>query len=274
MSPLIIAIVGAVLLVLFIAMFILSRIKVAGPNEAFIVTGRKGRAIRAADGSMITDLSGQKVVMGAAVFVMPVVQRMHKLDLSSREIPVQITGAVSAQGIRCDADAVAIVKVGGTAEMIRPAAQRFLHQQERIEQFTAQGLSGALRAVVGRLTVEQIIRDRAAFAAHVAEEAERALTHQGLILDAFQLEDIRTAGSYLHDLGRPEAARVLKAAAIAEAQARQTAETERMKAEEAIAESARNLSLKQAEVQAEIDAAKARSAAAGPLARPNGSRRS
>src|SRR2546421_1852335 len=266
MSSLIIAIVGAVLLVLFIAMFVLSRIKVAGPNEAFIVTGRKGRAIRAADGSMITDLSGQKVVMGAAVFVMPVVQRMHKLDLSSREIPVRITGAVSAQGIRCDADAVAIVKVGGTAEMIRPAAQRFLHQQERIEQFTAQVLSGALRAVVGRLTVEQIIRDRAAFAGHVAEEAERALTHQGLILDAFQLEDIRTAGSYLQDLGRPEAARVLRAAAIAEAQARQTAEQERMKAEEAIAEAGRNLALKKATVQAEIDAAKARSASAGPLA--------
>src|SRR2546430_1460668 len=268
MSPLIIAIVGAVLLVLFIAMFILSRIKVAGPNEAFIVTGRKGRAIRRADGTTVTALPGQKVVMGAAVFVMPVVQRLYKLDLSSREIPVQINAAVSAQGIRCDADAVAIVKVGGTAEMIRPAAQRFLHQQDRIEAFTAQVLSGALRAVVGRLTVEQIIRDRAAFAAHVAEEAERALTHQGLILDAFQLEDIRTAGSYLQDLGRPEAARVLNAAAIAEAQARQTAETERMKAEEAIAESARHLSPKQAGVQAEIGAAKPPSAAAGAPARP------
>src|SRR5438045_845179 len=266
MSPLIMSIVGAVLLVRFIAMFVLSRISVAGPNEAFIVTGRKGKAIRAADGTTATDLSGPKVVMGAAVFVMPVVQRIHKLDLSSREIPVSVAGAVSAQGIRCDADAVAIVKVGGTAEMIRPAATRFLHQQDRSEMFTGQVLSGALRAVIGRLTVEEIIRDRAAFAAHVAEEAERALTHQGLILDAFQLEDIRTAGSYLQDLGRPEAARVLKAAAIAEAQARQTAETERMKAEEAIAESARNLSLKQAEVQAEIDAAKARSAAAGPLA--------
>jgi flotillin len=171
---------------------------------------------------------------------------------------VRVTAAVSSQGIRCDADAVAIVKVGGTAEMIRPAAQRFLHQQNRIEDFTAQVLSGALRSVIGRLTVEEIIRDRSAFAAHVAEEAERALTHQGLVLDAFQLEDIRTAGSYLQDLGRPEAARVLKAAAIAE--------FERMKAEEAIAESARNLALKQASVQAEIDAAKARSAAAGPLA--------
>ena len=266
MSPLVIAIVGAVLLVLLIAMFVLSRISVAGPNEAFIVTGRKGRSIRAADGTTVADLSGQKVVMGASVFVMPVVQRLYRLDLSSREIPVAVSAAVSAQGIRCDADAVAIVKVGGTAEMIRPAAQRFLHQQERIEQFTGQVLSGALRAVVGRLTVEEIIRDRAAFSAHVAEEAERALTHQGLVLDAFQLEDIRTAGTYLQDLGRPEAARVLKAAAIAEAQARQTAETERMKAEEAIASAERNLAVKKAEVQAEIDAAKARSAAAGPLA--------
>lgn len=266
MPALIIAIAGIVALFLLIVMFVLSRIKVAGPNEAFIVTGRKGRAIRAADGSLVTDLSGQKVVMGASVFVMPVVQRLHVLSLSSREIPVAVTGAVSKQGIRCDADAVAIVKVGGTAEMIRPAAQRFLHQQDRIEDFTGQVLSGALRSVIGRLTVEEIIRDRAAFAGHVAEEAERALTHQGLTLDAFQLEDIRTAGSYLQDLGRPEAARVLKAAAIAEAQARQTAEQERMLAEEAIAEAERKLALKKAQVQSEIDAARARSAAAGPLA--------
>jgi flotillin len=266
MPALIIAIVGIVALFLLIVTFILSRIKVAGPNEAFIVTGRKGRAIRAADGTLVTDLSGQKVVMGASVFVMPVVQRLHVLSLSSREIPVAVSGAVSKQGIRCDADAVAIVKVGGTAEMIRPAAQRFLHQQDRIEDFTGQVLSGALRSVIGRLTVEEIIRDRAAFAGHVAEEAERALTHQGLTLDAFQLEDIRTAGSYLQDLGRPEAARVLKAAAIAEAQARQTAEQERMLAEEAIAEAERKLALKKAQVQSEIDAARARSAAAGPLA--------
>jgi flotillin len=266
MTPLLAAIAGAVLLALLIVVFILSRIKVAGPNEAFIVTGRKGKEIRSADGGVVTDMSGQKVVMGASVFVLPVVQRLYKLDLSSRRIPVQISGAVSKQGIRCDADAIAIVKVGGTADSIRPAAQRFLHQQGRIEEFTREVLAGALRAIVGRLTVEEIIRDRAAFAAAVAEEAEHSLTHQGLILDTFQLEDIRAAGSYLQDLGRPEAARVLKDAAIAEAQARQAAEQQRLLAEEAIAEANRNLALKQAGIQAEIDAAKARSAAAGPLA--------
>jgi flotillin len=265
MSPLVVAIVGAALLVLLIMWFVLSRIRVAGPNQAFIITGRKSRSTRNADGVAVADLSGQKVVMGASVFVMPVVQKLYVLDLSSREIPVSITGAVSKQGIRCDADAVAIVKVGGSAESIRSSAQRFLHQQDRIATFTAQVLAGALRAIVGRLTVEEIIRDRAAFANAVAEEAEHSLTHQGLVLDAFQLEDIRTAGSYLADLGRPEAARVFKAAAIAEALARQNAEQERMRAEEAIAEAERNLALKKAQVQAEIDAANAKSAAAGPI---------
>ncbi|RZU50831.1 flotillin [Krasilnikovia cinnamomea] len=266
MTPLLISIGGTVLLVVLVVLFILSRIKVAGPNEAFIVTGRKGRAVEAADGSRATDLSGQKVVMGASVFVVPIVQKLQSLDLSSRRIHVEITGAVSKQGIRANLQGVAIVKVGGTEDAIRAAAQRFLHQQSEIEEFTREVLAGALRSIVGRLTIEEIIRDRAAFASAVAEEAEHSMTNQGLVLDTFQLQDIIAEGTYLQDLGRPEAARVLKDAAIAEARARQAAEQERLLAEEAIAEANRNLSLKQAAIQAEIDAAKAKSAAAGPLA--------
>src|SRR5215471_8613540 len=266
MLGLLVAIGGGVLLVVLLVIYILSRIKVAGPNEAFIVTGRKGREIEGADGIMSTDLSGQKVVMGASVFVLPVVQKLQVLGLSSRRIHVEIQGAVSKQGIRADLHGVAIVKVGGTADAIRAAAQRFLNQQNEIEEFTREVLAGALRSIVGRLTIEEIIRDRTAFASAVAEEAEHSMTNQGLVLDTFQLQDILAEGSYLQDLGRPEAARVLKEAAIAEAQARQAAESERLKAEEAIAEANRNLSLKQASIQAEIDAAKARSAAAGPLA--------
>ena len=264
--PLLIGIGGAILLIFLLIVFVLSRIKVAGPNEAFIVTGRKGRVSQGADGSRVTDLSGQKVVMGASVFVLPVVQKLQVLGLSSRRIHVEIAGAVSKQGIRANLQGVAIVKVGGTEDAIRASAQRFLHQQAEIEEFTREVLAGALRSIVGRLTIEEIIRDRTAFASAVAEEAEHSLTNQGLVLDTFQLQDIIAEGSYLQDLGRPEAARVLKEASIAEARARQAAEQERLLAEEAIAEANRNLSLKQASIAAEIDAAKARSAAAGPLA--------
>jgi flotillin len=266
MLGLLVAIGGGVLLVVLLVIYILSRIKVAGPNEAFIVTGRKGRSVEGADGVMATDLSGQKVVMGASVFVLPVVQKLQVMGLSSRRIHVEIQGAVSKQGIRSNLQGVAIVKVGGTEDAIRAAAQRFLNQQNEIEEFTREVLAGALRSIVGRLTIEEIIRDRTAFASAVAEEAEHSMTNQGLVLDTFQLQDILAEGSYLQDLGRPEAARVLKDAAIAEALARQQAEQARLLAEESIAEANRNLALKQAGIQAEIDAAKAQSAAAGPLA--------
>ena len=262
-----IAIGGLILIVVLLGLLLISRYKVAGPNEAYIVTGRKGKAVRNLEtGAVSTDLSGQKVVMGGGVFVMPFVQRLHILDLSSRRIPVTIRGAVSGQGVKLNLDGVAIVKVGGNEDQIRAAAQRFLTQQEEVETFTQEVLAGALRSIVGPLSVEQIIRDRAAFAQSVADESEASLTGQGLVLDTFQIQDITDDGSYLSDLGRPESARIGQLAAVAEAQARQAAEEARVAAEQQIAIANRALALKNAEIKAETDAASAQAAAAGPLA--------
>lgn len=267
MSPVVIAVVGVVVLLVLLALVVVSRYKVAGPSEAFIVTGRRGkRSTDPKTGRVFTDNSGQKVVVGGGVFVVPFVQQRFTLDLSSRHIPVAVRGAVTLRGVKANLEGVAIVKVGGTEDAIRAAAQRFLMQQDGIVGFTQEVLSGALRAIVGRMSVEDVIRDRAAFAGQVAEEAEASLSGQGLVLDAFQIQDITTEGSYLEDLGRPEAARAKQEADIAEAVARRAAEQARLKAEEEIAVAQRTLYLKQAEIKAETDQAEARANASGPLA--------
>ena len=270
MNTVIYSVLGLVGLVALIALFVITRIKVAGPNEAFIVTGRKGQPVTNPEtGDITTDLSGQKVVMGASVFVIPFVQRLQSLDLSSRQIGVSVGSAVSANGIRCALEGVAIVKVGGTEDLIRASAQRFLDQQGDIESFTTEVLAGSLRSIVGRLTVEEIIRDRAAFAREVAEEAEASLTNQGLVLDTFQLQDIQAEGNYLADLGRPEAARASKEAQIAEAKAHREAEQARLQAEEEVAEAQRTLDLRRAQIRTETDAALAAAEASGPRAKAN-----
>ena len=268
MSTLLLALGAALALVVLAVFAVITRIKVAGPNEAFIITGRKGRPVTNPEtGVVSTDLSGQKIVMGSSVFVLPFVQKLSALDLSSRRLNVAIRGAVSSTGIKLDLEGVAIVKIAGSEDAIRAAGQRFRDAPPgTIEQSTQETLAGSLRSIVGRLTVEEIIKDRAAFASAVAEEAESSLTNQGLQLDTFQLQDIQAEGDYLSDLGRPESARVEKEAAIAEARARQAAEQERLLAEEAIAIAERALALKIAEIKAETDAAEARADAAGPLA--------
>ncbi|MBC7273530.1 MAG: flotillin family protein [Streptomyces sp.] len=267
MSSVTIAVIGVVVLLVLLALVVVTRYKVAGPSEAFIVTGRRGKKSTDPEtGRVFTDNSGQKVVVGGGVFVVPFVQQKFSLALSSRHIPVAVRGAVTLRGIKANLEGVAIVKVGGTEDAIRAAAQRFLVQQDGIVGFTQEVLSGALRAIVGRMSVEDIIRDRAAFAGQVAEEAEASLSGQGLVLDAFQIQDITTEGSYLEDLGRPEAARAKQEADIAEAVARRAAEQARLKAAEEIAVAERTFALRQAEIKAETDEAAARADAAGPLA--------
>ncbi|MBT2525266.1 SPFH domain-containing protein [Streptomyces flavidovirens] len=267
MSPVIIAVVGVVVLLVLLALVVITRYKVAGPSEAFIITGRRGKtSVDPVTGHTSTDNSGQKVVVGGGVFVVPFVQQKFTLDLSSRHIPISVRGAVTLRGVKANLEGVAIVKVGGSEDAIRAAAQRFLQQQDGIVGFTQEVLSGALRAIVGRMSVEDIIRDRAAFAGQVAEEAEASLSGQGLILDAFQIQDITTEGSYLEDLGRPEAARARQEADIAEAIAKRASEQARLKAAEEIAIAERTFYLKQAEIRVETEAAAAKANAAGPLA--------
>lgn len=266
-SPIVLAILLLVAVLVVAVAVVVSRYRIAGPNEAIIVTGSKGKQLRDAEtGEVLRDLTGQKVVMGAGVFVVPFVKKAFSVDLSARRIPLQVRSAVSAHGIQLNLEGVAIVKVGGTEDAVRAAAQRFQGQQRNIDSFTQETLSGSLRSIVGGLTVEQIIRDRAAFASRVAEESESSLTGQGLVLDTFQIHDITDDGSYLRDLGRPEQAKVQQLAAIAEANARQEAEQARLATEQQIADSWRALTLRQSEIKAETDAAQAHAAAAGPLA--------
>ncbi|MEJ5867255.1 SPFH domain-containing protein [Pseudokineococcus sp. 5B2Z-1] len=262
--------VGVVVLVLLVlGVSAVRRYKIANPSEALVVVGRKGGkpVLNPETGESSMDLSGQRVVMGGGVFVKPFVEQAYALSLASRSIRVQIRGAVSQQGIRLNLDAVAIVKVGGTENNVRAAAQRFLHQQDEIESFTQEVLAGSLRSIVGTLTVDEIIRDRAAFARQVADESVSSLNNQGLVLDTFQIQDVSDDSNYLRDLGRPEAAAAARNAAIAEADAQRESSQREAAAQQLVAEAERDLALRQATFRADTDRAQAEAEAAGALAK-------
>ena len=70
MDSILVPIAGFVALFVLLVLLITSRYKVAGPNQAYIVTGRKGKAVLNPEtGALTTDLSGQKVILGGGTFV-------------------------------------------------------------------------------------------------------------------------------------------------------------------------------------------------------------
>ena len=263
-NPLVIGIGGLVLAVVIVAMIVIKRYRIAEPDEAIIVTGRKGKVKTDTTGRQIADLSGQKVVTGGGIFVLPFVQKAFVLSLRSRRLVIS-TKAQTKNGITITARAVAVIKVGGSEEMIRSAAQRFLSQQEEIETSTQEVLAGSLRGIIGQLEVTELIRDRQALASAVLAAAEEALTKQGLVVDTLQVQEINDESSYIDNLGRPEAANVRRLAEVADTEATRASEEARIAAERLIVNANRDLNLQKASVQAETDKAKAEAEAAKPL---------
>ncbi len=249
-------------LALLVVFTVLRGIKVAKPDEAIIVTSRQ-RGARTGDES--DENAGQRVVFGSRVFVRPVVEAYFKLSLRSRQLNVQAT-AQTRDAITIRVNAVAVVKVGGSEQMVRAAAQRFLNQQDQIESSTEEVLSGSVRSIVGQLTVTEIITNRQALQGQVLEAVRESLDVQGLQIDTLQIKEIDDDNGYIRDLGRAEAARVKQVAEIAESVARQASEEARIGADQAVAEQQRKLDLRRAEIRKETDRAGAEAAAAAPLA--------
>ena len=102
--------------------------------------------------------------MGASVFVLPVVQKLQSLDLSSRRIHVEIQGAVSKQGIRAKLQGSRSSRSAAPRTRSGPPPSGSCTSRPRSTSSPGEVLAGALRSIVGRLTIEEIIRDRAAFA--------------------------------------------------------------------------------------------------------------
>jgi flotillin len=245
----------AVLVVVIFAVF--SRLKIASPDQALIVVTKK----KSDDGSGLT--TSTKIVTGGRVLVLPFVQKAYPLSLQSHQLDMSTT-AQTSNGITLVVDAVAMIKVDGKEEMIRAAAQRFLSDQSKIQTSTTAVLSGSLRSVIGGLDVTAIIRDRAAVASAVLEAVSEALSKQGLALDTLQIQEIRDTDGYIHNIGRPEAARVKQEADIADVKADQASNEARIMSEKVVMERTRELKLRAAEIQKETDEATAIAEAAKP----------
>ena len=235
--------------------------RVAAPNEALVITGRAP----AKKGDIDLE-AGARIVVGGRAIVRPLFDRAHVLSLSSRQIQVEVEG-YSLNGIFLRLKGVAQIKVGEQMGDIRKAAQRFLDQQDSIESYCQEILSGTLRAVVGTLSVEQVLRDRASFASQVQDDAAGSMNNQGLVIDTFQIISVEDDSDYLRDLGRPEAALVAKKARIAESESmRESTEAENRDRQQ-VAESQKALDLRNAEIQRETAVQRAAAQAAEELAK-------
>ncbi|MCS6843574.1 MAG: SPFH domain-containing protein [Caldilineales bacterium] len=219
-----------------------------GPNEVLVISGGRRRR----------DGQAYRIVRGGGTFVLPVFERVDRLSMEVMTIDVVTHRVYTVQGVPITVDGVAQVSIDPSDSAIRTAAQLFLSKTEdEIRNVALQTLEGHLRAILGTLTVEEVYRDRDAFAQRVQEVSSGDMAAMGLRIISFTIKDIQDDQGYLDALGQKRTAEVKRDAAIGQAEAardatiksaeaRQAGETAKFLAEARIAESQKNYAVQKA----------------------------
>src|SRR5438552_3759623 len=226
------AVTGVVIIGLILA-FVASRYKVAGANAAIIVAGSRGARVRDERGQAISSPGdkGVKVVVGGGTIVMPLINRVGRLKLTARQINVQLSDAVTSQGIKVQVQGVATFKIGRDVESLRNAAERFLDAKpEQVDSIVKNVLEGSLRSIVGTLTIEELIRDRQKLLQQVQDAAKGDLATSGLQIDAFTIQSFSDESNYIELLGQQSVSTVSRDARMAKASTDQEAAVREAKA--------------------------------------------
>jgi flotillin len=186
------------------------------PNQVAIVSGMSRKA---GDGKV-----GYRVVAGGGFFLLPVMERVDYLSLNVMTFSIELEDAPDKNGAPVSVRAIANVKVLSTQEALPLAIERFLGMNmDAIQRFAKENLESNLRAIVGTLTIEDLIRDRSALQSNVTREAVSDLAKLGLGVDLLNIQEVRDAQGYITALGQTKTAAVKRDAIIGKAEAERDA---------------------------------------------------
>lgn len=268
---------GVGILSLVVAAFVTvaKLIVVGNPSEMVVITGARQR-----------DGSGYKVLIGGRKIVIPIFNKVLRLSLRNMQVALEVKAqAGGGTMMPITVTGVANVKVSSNPAERGAAIERFLGQPEQeMQRVARETLEGGLRAVIGKMTPEQIVEDRDLFVSTVMQEVSDDFRKLGMIIDSVNIQNVHDDQEYLESIARKARADVISAARkaeatraaeavvkeaeanasartakanrdaeakLAEASSRQKAEQARYSADTAIAESQNTLRMRQAELARE-----------------------
>src|ERR1700756_4959646 len=246
---------GSLVLGILMIMIVIAKMyRKVGPNEALIRYG----------------MGGTEVYCGKGALIFPMVQTCRDLSLELMSFDVAPQQSLyTKQGVAVTVEAVAQIKVKNDKESILTAAEQFLTKRpEQREALIRLVMEGHLRGIIGQLTVEQIVKEPEMVGDRMRSTCADDMSKMGLEVVSFTIKEVRDKNEYITNMGRPDIARIKRAAEIASAEAERDTAIKRAEAMRAAAVAkakadqervqAETLSLAaQAEAQRDLDIKKA-----------------
>ena len=257
-----IVIVALAVAVLGLLAFFAKNYRKCPPNQVLIITGKK---------------SGARYVTGGATFVKPVLEMVQTMPLTVFQVEVRVEDTPNIDGVPVTVDAVANLKISSNEAVLKNAAEGLLgKKEEELKDMSRKTMEGQLRMIIGRLAIEDIVKDRERISQEVLGSAAQELAKLGFQLVNFVFTKITDKNKYIEALGKKRTAEVLRDAAVGEAEANRESlekssaakfegEKAKLDNEAKIAEADRDLAIKKAGFKQETETADATASMARQL---------
>ena len=210
-----------ILLIILVAFFTLRRVanwyKKISPNTLAVISGRKHKV-----GGVER---GFRYVIGGGTLVIPLLEQMQEMSLNVMQVRAEVKDVPDKNGALVSVVAIANVKIKSDDQSVPLAIERFLGKSpQEIEEIIQNTLEGNLRAIVGKMEINELLRDRQTFMQNVVTEAGEDLGKMGLGVDGAQIQDIRDPRGYIDALGKKKTAEIVRDATVGEAEAKRDAD--------------------------------------------------
>ncbi len=202
---------GAAGLFFIVAVIVLifKLVVVGNPSEMLIISGKRQK-----------DGLGYRTLIGGRTLVIPILERVARLSLRNMQVQLEVK-AQSGGGTMMPITVTGVANVKISSDPVeRPAAiERFLGQpSQELQRVARETLEGGLRAVIGKMTPEEIVEDRDKFVETIMQEVTDDFRKLGMIIDSVNIQHVGDEQQYLESIARKATAEVLSQARKAEAE--------------------------------------------------------
>jgi hypothetical protein len=178
MGTFVAALAGLIVITIFIQL--ITNMKIIGGNELGIVSGTNGK-------------KGFRLVSGGRVFLIPLIHKFSKIDLTPCTIEVVVDSAIAEGIVPLNVKATVSFAVASNEAGRKAAAMRILHlaeDWETLRKIASDIIEGHLRDSIATMTPEQVMQDKDTLVSRMINVCKSDLENIGLEITTMNIADV------------------------------------------------------------------------------------
>jgi len=247
--------------------FAASRYKKIPPGKVGVFYGRE---FRGKDGQT----RGYLILAGGGRVQRPILEEYVEVPVEAFQLTIKEESVPNKDNVKVNIEGIATCKVSTEPGNLDKAITGLLSKlssgaggESTIEGFVQNILTGHLRSIVGKMTIEELIRDRDSFNKNLAQESKVELANLGIDLINLAIKEINDREGYIEALGKKAVASAKAQAEIEVSNAERDAETTKANNAALVAAAQKDSKVKQAQYTAESESQRAKAETAYSIAK-------